>query len=79
MHQKFTSAADEIAAYFDSGSYAHANTIADLVLERLPSGELAWLKPCEEPAEDEDALYTITWEGRRALRQAELFGTRDGD
>jgi hypothetical protein len=47
---------------------------ADLVLERLPSGELVWLRPCAEVFEDDDALYTITWEGRRALRMAELFG-----
>jgi hypothetical protein len=69
--------AAELATYFDTGNYGYASSIASLVLERLPSGELAWLKPCTEPLEDDDALYTITWEGRRALRMAELFGTED--
>jgi hypothetical protein len=46
----------------------------DLVLERLPSGEFAWLRPCAEDLEEDHGLYTITWEGRRALRMAELFG-----
>jgi hypothetical protein len=36
----------------------------DLVLETLPSGEAAWLRP--EP--EEDVRYTITDAGRQALR-----------
>ncbi len=51
------------------------STEDDLVLERLPNGEYAWLRPATEPAEDDDALYVLTYEGRRALRLAELFGT----
>jgi hypothetical protein len=47
----------------------------DLMLERLPSGELAWLRPSTEPAEPDDALYVLTDKGRRDLRMAELFGT----
>jgi hypothetical protein len=40
----------------------------DLVLERLPSGQYAYLKAgCEEPR------FAITDAGRRALRIAELF------
>jgi hypothetical protein len=46
----------------------------DLVLDRLPNGELAWLRPCTEAAEPEDALYVLTDKGRRDLRMAELFG-----
>jgi hypothetical protein len=34
-----------------------------LVLERLPSGELAWLKPCDQ-LEPEDAVYWPTQAGR---------------
>ena len=37
---------------------------ADLVLERLPNGELAWLRP-EQPADD--PRYALTDLGRRAL------------
>ena len=70
-----TNAASELEHYFDTGSYAHANTVADLVLDRLPNGELAWLRPCVESAEDDDALFVITDKGRRDLRMAELFGT----
>jgi hypothetical protein len=57
-------------------TFGHAGRIADgLVLERLPNDTYAWLKPWTEPAEDDDALDTITEAGRRALRMAELFGT----
>jgi hypothetical protein len=79
MQSNATSAAAELTAYFDTAHYAHADNVANLVLERLPSGELAWLKPCEEPAEADDALYVITDKGRRDLRMAELFGTTDDD
>jgi hypothetical protein len=69
-------AAFEIERFFASPwNYAHASTIADLVLEPLPNGELAWLRPCLEPAEADDALYVLTDKGRRDLRMAELFGT----
>ena len=74
-HQKDTSAAVDMAAYFAGGIHGHAEGGANLVLEPLPNGELAWLKPCEEPAEDDDALYMITGEGPLSLRMAELFGT----
>ena len=39
-----------------------------LVLERLPSGEHAWLRPRNRL---DDVRYTITEAGRRALREAE--------
>jgi hypothetical protein len=44
---------------------------ADLVLERLPSGELAWLRP-EQP--DDDPRHALTDLGRRALAMEHLFG-----
>jgi len=57
----------------------------DQVLERLPNGELAWLRldphrvriiedGCA-PQPDPDERFTITDIGRRTLRMAELFGT----
>jgi hypothetical protein len=67
MQSKSTTAAD-LSGLFDSAEYAHAHRIAELVLERLPSGEFAYLKP-----PDDDARFTITYAGRRALRMAELF------
>ena len=39
----------------------------DLVLERLPSGELAWLRP-------EFECYVLTDLGRRVLARDALFG-----
>ena len=36
----------------------------DLVLERLPNGEMAWLRPVEE-----EPRYTITAAGRVALAE----------
>jgi hypothetical protein len=42
MQPKSKAAAD-LSAYFDSGEYGHANGIAELALERLPSGEFAYL------------------------------------
>lgn len=44
----------------------------DLVLERLPNGELAWLRPAPQPA-DEEPRYVLTDHGRRALAMAALF------
>jgi hypothetical protein len=67
MQRKSTAAAD-LSAFFDSAEYGHAQRMAELVLERLPSGEFAYLKP-----PDDDARFTITDAGRRALRMAELF------
>ncbi|HEY1298143.1 MAG TPA: hypothetical protein VGJ60_34120 [Chloroflexota bacterium] len=60
-------------------SKSNASTLAgqlptDLVLERLPNGQLAWLRPCTEAFEDDDALYVLTDKGRHDLRMAELFG-----
>ena len=45
---------------------------ADLVLERIPSGDLAWLRP--EPASDEDPRCVVTDAGRRVLAEAACFG-----
>ncbi len=48
----------------------HVNhTAANLVLETLPSGEPAWLRP-----ESDDDRYTLTDAGRRALAEERLFG-----
>lgn len=62
--------------YFDTGSFAQVNDIdglrnvAEVVLERLPNGDYAWLRPDPEkvvdsdPAEPDDALYVPTQSGR---------------
>src|SRR5690242_17258974 len=56
----------------------------DQVLERLPNGELAWLRLNPHTVrivEDgyaplpDDVRYWLTEAGTRALRMAELFGT----
>lgn len=44
----------------------------DLVLERLPSGEYAWLRP--ERRYVLPTRYYLTDKGRRALAEAALFG-----
>ena len=67
-------AAVELESYFDSRGWGHAAdvavfTIHDLVLERLPNGECAYLKP-----EDDEPRYVLTDFGRRALREADCFG-----
>ncbi|MES2360115.1 MAG: hypothetical protein V4529_17370 [Gemmatimonadota bacterium] len=41
----------------------------DLVLERLPSGELAWLRPSTAPAEDDEARYWPSERGRQLTRR----------
>jgi hypothetical protein len=69
MQSKSTAEAD-LSAYFHSGDYGHANAVSELVLERLPNGDYAYLKP-----EDDEPRYTVTDSGRRALRMAEMFGT----
>lgn len=68
-----------LAAYFEHpASYSHAANVAALVLERLPNGELAWLKPSTDPAEPDDALYVPTDSGRdlcaRWRAEVALFG-----
>lgn len=49
----------------------------DLVLDRLPNGELAWLRPDVAP-EDDDPRYVLTQRGRDELVHARamqaLFG-----
>lgn len=65
----------------------HSNATTDQVLERLPNGEFAWLRLDSHPVRivedvcasrpDPDSRYWITDNGRRALRNAELFGTKD--
>jgi hypothetical protein len=44
----------------------------DLVLEQLPNGEQAWLRPCPEAADGPG--YVLTDRGRRDLAMAALFG-----
>jgi len=50
----------------------------DLVLERLPSGELAWLRPSTERPEADEARWSLTDEGRYLLARGRamqaLFG-----
>jgi hypothetical protein len=60
-----TVAAVELARQFETQPYAHANA---LVLEPLPRGEFAWLKP-----EDDEPRYVLTEQGHRALAMARLF------
>ena len=43
---------------------------ADLVLERLPSEEFAWLRP----EQDDDPRYVLSDLGRRVLAMEHLFG-----
>jgi hypothetical protein len=45
----------------------------DLVLERLPNGELGWLRPAAAEPVDEPR-YGLTDTGRRALAMDALFG-----
>jgi len=54
------------------------------VLERLPSGEYAWLRPEHHPVRivepvtlphpDDDTRYVLTDLGQRAVAEAALFG-----
>ncbi len=77
-------AATELQTFFQEPSnYAHAGNRAALVLERLPSGDHAWLRPeavveDSNPAEPDDALYWPTQSGRdliaRWRAEAVLFG-----
>jgi hypothetical protein len=51
-----------------------------LVLERLPSGEYAWLRPARvvdvaHVALPQDARFDLTDAGRRALATEALFGS----
>jgi len=74
-----SAAATALERYFDSpANYAHALSVADLVLDRLPNGELAWLRA--EPPTNE-VRYVLTEDGCRALDEdcraralAALFG-----
>jgi hypothetical protein len=54
-------------------NHTAATSLTDLVLERLPNGELGWLRQSSDAGEPEDALFTITDAGRRALAEAALF------
>ena len=47
----------------------YANDTAGLVLERLPNGEPAFLRP-----EPEEIRHVLTDRGRRALAENALFG-----
>jgi hypothetical protein len=58
---------------FKSSSEVTGQPPTDLVLERLPNGEYAWLRPSADACEPDDALYVITDAGRRALAQDALF------
>lgn len=52
----------------------HSNSSSDLVLDRLPSGEHAWLRPSTDSGESDDALFVVTDKGRRELAIDALFG-----
>ena len=66
--------AAELERYWEAGTYGHAAVVAR-VLERLPNSEHAPSKPETDYApEPDEALYTITYEGRRALRMGDALG-----
>jgi hypothetical protein len=46
----------------------------DLILERLPDGSLAWLKPEPERTYRRPARFRLTDQGRRALAVEACFG-----
>jgi len=76
MHTK-DNAADQLEQYWQRGTYGHAANIAQLVVETLPNGQVAWLRS-KDALEDDDALYTITERGRDYLARLDaeraLFG-----
>jgi hypothetical protein len=61
--------AADLERFWAEGTYGHAAAVAQ-VLERLPNGEYAWLRPESDeladsnPAEPDDALYWPTQSGR---------------
>ena len=74
----------EIERYWAEARYGHAAAVVE-VLERLPNGEYAWLRPepakavvDSNPAESDDALYVPTDAGHdlvvRMRAQEALFG-----
>ena len=74
QQQSRAATAAELERHFATNGYAHAADIAELVLESYGAGS-AWLRPdtVRDP-EPDDALWTITDRGRRALRELDLFG-----
>jgi len=72
VHPKSTAAAAAFDRYFSEPSnYGHAAKVAAMVLEQLPNGEHAWLRPATP---DPDTRYMLTDKGRRDLRIAEALG-----
>ena len=69
MPSSAASAAAELAEHSANASYCHASNVAAFLLERLPSGELAYLKP-----EDDEPRYLLTDASRRDLAVERLFG-----
>ena len=63
MHSQ-NSPASELEQYFDTPGWAHAPAVVALVLEPLPTGELAWLKP-----DDDESRYILTQYGYDVLRR----------
>ena len=67
MRTQSKAAAVALDAYFETPSnYAHAANLAgqpatDLVLERLPSGELAWLRSEDRGEPDDGSHYYHHW------------------
>ena len=54
--------------------HSKSNPESDLVLEQLPNGQQAWLKPESERRFVLPARYWLTDRGRRALAESRLFG-----
>jgi len=80
MRSESKAAAAALETYFDNpANYAHASDIGALVLERLPSGDHAWLRPEAITDPDPDlALYWPTERGRELIgrwsAERSLFG-----
>jgi hypothetical protein len=51
-----------------------ARSPSNLVLERLPNGEFAWLRESSDTVDADDAPSVVTVEGSRALVDTNLFG-----
>jgi hypothetical protein len=59
---------------FEREHYDCATDGAGLVLEELPNGESAWLRPAVDRRYVLPSRYVLTDQGRRALAMANCFG-----
>jgi hypothetical protein len=73
MHPK-SSAVQTVRADRDGFEHDHYTDGAGLVLEELPNGEPAWLRPAVDRRYVLPSRYVLTDQGRRALAEDALFG-----